>query len=336
MATSFVDFERRPRRGSTSVLALATLGCAALVGCHAGERTSVRLESGAASSGVPQPSPNASSSVSVDRLANLTTAIGGDRDALRHWAVCYTSRPSAADLAGYGVLVLDPDAHPPLAPLADRGQMLFAYLSLTEIARGRTFFPALQAGGLVLDRHPVWTESFYLDFRKPAWVRTIVEDLVPALLQQGFHGLFLDTLDDAAFLEAKDGRRYGGMRASAIALVDTIRRHYPDVAIMVNRGYDLLPDMAGAVDIVLAESVRGTFDPAAKTFREVEGSEADAHVARLHALREARPSLRIFTLDYWDPADTEGMRRLYAEQRHQGFVPYVSTPMLDRIVQEPK
>ncbi|NBV79638.1 MAG: hypothetical protein EBR62_07240, partial [Verrucomicrobia bacterium] len=60
---------------------------------------------------------------------------------------------------------------------------------------------------------------------------------------------------------------------------------------------------------------------------------------QVNALRQAKlsnPKLRVFTLDYWDPADTAGLKDLYRRQRAQGFVPYVSTPLLDTIIGEPE
>ena len=47
------------------------------------------------------------------------------------------------------------------------------------------------------------------------------------------------------------------------------------------------------------------------------------------------PRLRLFSLDYWEPQDRDGIARLYAEQRANGFVPYVATPDLTRIVPSP-
>ena len=41
------------------------------------------------------------------------------------------------------------------------------------------------------------------------------------------------------------------------------------------------------------------------------------------------------SLDYWDPQDTEGIGRIYEEQRKNGFFPYVATIDLKQIIREP-
>ncbi|MCC7242505.1 MAG: endo alpha-1,4 polygalactosaminidase [Acidobacteria bacterium] len=252
------------------------------------------------------------------------------------WAVCYSDRPVPFDLARYQVVVLDSHHHPPLGPLIERNRTVLAYLSLTQMGRGRDAFASLQQAGVVLDAHPVWTDAHYLDFRRPEWVRTVLEQLVPQALDAGFTGLFLDTLDDAEFLEGKDPERYRGMRDAAVRLVRAIRHQYPQIVIMVNRGYALLPDIAPSIDILLGESVLATFDPATKAYSRVTDPDVAWQVNALRRAQALNPALKLFTLDYWDPADADGVRRLYQEQRANGFVPYVSTPMLDTLVEEPR
>jgi uncharacterized protein (TIGR01370 family) len=252
------------------------------------------------------------------------------------WSVCYTDAPSPYELGAYDVVVLDPDGHPPLAPLIERRRTVLAYLSLGEAGRGRRFFPSLQAAGVVLDAHPVWTDAHYLDLRRPEWMRTVIEDIAPRALQAGFSGFFLDTLDDAEYLETLEPKTYRGMRRAAVELVLAIRHHYPDAVLMVNRGYALMPQIAGSIDILLGESVLSTFDSTTKTYRRTSPGDANWQISAMRQARAINPTLRLFTLDYWDPADPDGIRRLYREQRANGFVPYVSTPALDSLIGEPQ
>ena len=252
------------------------------------------------------------------------------------WAVCYSASAEPAALARYDLVVLDAVRHPSLAPLLAQKRTVLAYLSLTEMVKGHDAFPELERAGVVLDPHPGWNGTYYLDFRRPEWTRLVLDRLVPRALKAGFTGMFLDTLDDAAFLEAQDPVRYRGMHEAAVRLVRAIREQHPQIVLMVNRGYTLMPELAAAVDIVLGESVVSTFRSDMKAYARV----SDGDVAwQLNALREARatnPALRVLTLDYWDPADAEGIRRIYKKQRANGFSPYVSTPTLDTLVEEPQ
>ncbi|MGE3510540.1 MAG: endo alpha-1,4 polygalactosaminidase [Vicinamibacterales bacterium] len=251
------------------------------------------------------------------------------------WAVCYSDGPAPSAFDSYQVVVLDAVHHPSLETM--RGtKTLLAYVPILEIGRAHTEFTDLQQAGAVLDAHPDWTGSHYVDARHAAWRRTVLERIVPQALESGFTGLFLDTLDDAGFLEAQDPERYRGMRDAAIRLVRAIRERHPRAILMVNRGFDLMADIAPHIDMLLGESVLTTFEGATRQYVRRPVSDVTWQVEALQRAKGLNPSLRLFTLDYWDPSDTDGLRRIYREQRALGFSPYVSTPMLDTVVEEPR
>ena len=104
---------------------------------------------------------------------------------------------------------------------------------------------------------------------------------------------------------------------------------------MMNRAYEILPDVDVEIDWVLGESVRADYDFDADVYRLVPDELYERQVSLLQQARERQPRLRVLTLDYWDPDDLDGIRRIYEEQRANGFVPYVATLQLDRIVPEP-
>jgi len=251
------------------------------------------------------------------------------------FVVYYSNQARVADFAPYRWAVLDTDFHPPLPGIIAQGATTFGYLSAGEAERNRAYFNTIPPG-VLLDENPNWPGSFYADVRRPEWRALMLDQLLPALLARGFQGVFLDTLDNPPFLEARDPRRFAGMTAAAAELVRAIRARHPRLPIMLNRAYELHAAAGDAVDIVLAESLLGGYDFARRRYQAVDADGVRWGMARLAELQRAHPRVRIFTLDYWDPTDTAGIRRLYAAQRRQGFVPYVATVDLHRIVREPR
>jgi polysaccharide biosynthesis protein PelA len=251
------------------------------------------------------------------------------------WAVVYTSKVDPAALKEYSLLVLDSKEHPPLRGLIEQGKTLLGYISLGEVERFRPWYRAVEAEGILLDRNPHWPESRYVDVRDRRWTRRVLEDLVPQILLRGFHGIFLDTLDNPADLERREPERFKGMTAASAALVKALRRHFPRAPIMMNRAYEILPTVEGDITSVLGESVFADFDFEAKRYRLVEAALYRRQVEILQAARSRQTGLKVFTLDYWDPEDRAGIARIYTEQRRNGFAPYVSVLKLDRIVPEP-
>jgi len=252
------------------------------------------------------------------------------------WVVYYADKEPVKAFEPYRLLVLDSKYHPPLRPLKDRGKTLLGYISLGEVEQHRPWFDRVKGWGILSEENPNWPGSFYVDVRDKRWVKLVVEELVPAILRLGFDGIFLDTLDNPPHLERTDAKRWAGMTEGAARLVRAIRTNWPNIRIMQNRAYEILPDVAGALDYALGESVYAGWDFEAKKPHLQTEDDYRFQVEALQGARRLNPKLDLFSLDYWDPNDAEGIRRIYARQRANGFSPYVSVVELDRIVREPQ
>lgn len=252
-----------------------------------------------------------------------------------NFAVYYAASAASKELASYDLLVLDSDIHPDLTILNDRGVTLFGYISLGEVENHRGHFEWAQEQGLLLHENQYWENSYFVDVRNLAWTQHVIEHLVPKILAKGFHGLFLDTLDNPPHLERTDNDRFAGMTSAAANLVLAIRHHYPDVPMFLNRAYELLPLVAGAIQMELGESVFADYNFETDTYQLVDPATYKQQIEMLKAATQINPELQILTLDYWDPNDLQGIRAIYAEQRKNGFIPYVATIDLDRLIPEP-
>ncbi|MBF0110143.1 MAG: endo alpha-1,4 polygalactosaminidase [Magnetococcales bacterium] len=251
------------------------------------------------------------------------------------WVVYYSDQEPDTRFESYSLIVFDSLYHPPLERLKERGKMILGYLSLGEVEDHRDHFQTVKEMDLLLMENEDWPGSFFVDVRKPAWTAMVIESLIPQLLQKGFHGLFLDTMDNPGHLEDLDAKRYRGMRQGGIDLIKAIRRNFPDIPIMINRSFDLLDRVLYDVDMVLAESIRSLPDPSTKSHRLTDNAEYEATATRLRRLKEIRPRLELYSLDYWDPDDPKGQAAIYRQQREHGFNPYVSTIELNRVIPEP-
>ncbi len=252
------------------------------------------------------------------------------------WVVYYSDKAAPADFDAYTFLVLDRDYHPDISSLTQQGKILLGYLSLGEAERHRDYFDEVKNGGLLLGENPHWRGSYTIDIRERRWTERIISRLIPALLRRGFDGVFLDTVDSPLHLERQYPRRYRGMSDAAVRLVRAIRRNYPQIKIMLNRGYEILPRVASDIDIVLGESVYTGYDFEKKIYQRVPQADYRRQVAWLKQAAGKNPALKVLTLDYWNPDDPEGIAAIYRIQRANGFVPYVATITLDRIIPEPR
>jgi uncharacterized protein (TIGR01370 family) len=250
------------------------------------------------------------------------------------WLAFYGQTADETLLSAYDVAVLDPMFQGDLARVGTDGTRLCSYLSLGEIRRADPLFERLDTACL-LEENAAWPGTWRVDVRQAAWKTLVLSEMLPAIAARGFTGLMLDTLDTPPWLEQIDPVANRGMRQASIDLVRSIRVCFPDMLIIVNRGYAILPDILPVVDAVLAESLLTTPDPGGGGFHWNTPGDVVAQMSLLAPARAFTPPLPILSLDYWDLTDAAGVREIYRRQRALGHLPYVATPLLGEIVPEP-
>lgn len=266
--------------------------------------------------------------------SDATRILGSGQPADLRFLVYY----GVADLPAigrYDLVVLDSRIDKAIVAKYRGTATLLAYLSLGEVHMQRAYASEIAAQGLLLGHNRNWPDARFVDLRDERWKSRVLEQLIPDILYRGFHGLFLDTLDDAEYLETLDPQRFAGMTDAAVDLVQSIRLRFPGVPIMVNRGYALLPRIVHHIDMLMGESVRSTYDAAQNAYVLVSDENYQWQRDRLYEARRLRSDIQLFSLDYWTPKDASGINRLYAQARSNGFVPYVATIDLARVVPTP-
>lgn len=253
----------------------------------------------------------------------------------RNWVVFYGTDTAPESLRGYDVVVLDGGFQGRIDLLKDEKTSVLAYLSLGEVNTQRSYYGTAKDRGLLVAENPNWPGAWMVDVRDPRWQAMLVDEVAADLLGRGFDGLFLDTIDSALYLEETQPQKFAGMRKASITLITRLHERYPQARLLLNGGLPLAGPLKGKVDRLAIESTVTTWDFATGTARWRTPAERAEALQRLQQARKDNPALTIFTLDYWNPTDLAGIRSIYRQQREQGFVPYVATLALDRVVPEP-
>lgn len=251
------------------------------------------------------------------------------------WVVDYSEVIDLERLKRYDLIILDSSAGLERKVLFEEGKKILGYLSLGQLSDKRDYFSIAKREGLLLEEDPNWKGSYLVDIRKRKWCSMVIEKIIPQILFKRFQGLMLDTVDQISALEVKDPKRYGGMREAAVRLVKAIRYHYPNIILMMNRGYDILPEVASYLNISLGESVYTTYNFTTKKYERVKPSDYEWQVNKLKEAKAINPDIELFTLDYWYPEDKKTIAEIYRTERKNGFIPYVSTVDLQQVIDEP-
>ncbi len=265
----------------------------------------------------------------------LRGVAAGGRGDMPRWAVDYGPATDPVLAKRCSLLVLEPHHPRPIAPLRGPGSRLLGYVSLGEVERQRPYFAALATAGALGTPNPDWPDARRVDLRHPAWTAAVVDTIVPAILALGYDGIFIDTMDNAEAMERQDPIGSKGMVAAGAALIAAVRARFPDIRIMVNRGYAMLDAIAPDIDHVLGEAMASRWNFTTKRYDLLSDADWRWQADRLRAAKAIHPALMLHTLDYWDPADRRQVAALYARERAAGFSPYVATLALDRLWPEP-
>ncbi len=250
---------------------------------------------------------------------------GAEAKALPRFYLNYSPTPQPADLAAFDYCILDPAAKIDLAPGQALGHTYFAYVSAVE-ARPASLnaSAAAQREVPVVGKNSAW-QSLLLDVENPHWLPMMLEVVVPAALAKGYDGIFLDTLDSAQLLPGFSEKT----TAALVALIRGVHERFPDKKIVLNRGFELLPRVAGMIHGVLVESVFQSFDPKTKAFHEMKASDTAWLTTRIREVQAK--GLPVFAVDYVSPDDPELAMKTAHKLSQLGCAPFITTPDLQGI-----
>jgi uncharacterized protein (TIGR01370 family) len=249
---------------------------------------------------------------------------------IKNWVCIYNENASVASVNKFDLAILDADAHPDLAELKKLNTILIGYVSLGEVGEYRWYWNLIADKPWILGKNPNW-DSNMIDVRAPEWQALVINEIIPKIIDKGFDGIFLDTIDNAEYLEKyRSKKKYYGVQAAMINLIKAIRKKFPSLYIIVNRGFSILNDIGSVIDGVVAESIFTNLDFKNNTVRLLTPNEYYVNIKKLLEVRQ-RFNLTVFTLDYTDPNDTVHVSSVIAKARKFEFIPYISTAKLDSI-----
>lgn len=241
------------------------------------------------------------------------------------WAVYYGAEEPAEAFLPYDVVVFDAIAHPPLAPLKSPDRLVLGYISFGEEGTHHSLH-VHKKDGVRLEKNTFWGEQNYiLDLRSEPWAEDILKRQIPTILAKGFDGIMIDTIEAPFAVTKTDTEANAEMKLSAIKLIKAVRQAYPEMPIMLNRGFDILPEVAKDIDMVLGESVTTDYDFTTGSTHFRSQQDQDYLVRVLGQATYQNKKLRVFSLNYWPPEQKAAIQQIYHMDRDKGYVPYVST-----------
>lgn len=239
------------------------------------------------------------------------------------WIIYYGENLTQKDIRKIDLAILDSDHISPLV-FSNKRTKFIGYLSLGEAEEYRWFWPQAKGKDFVVEKNPYWPGSWRVDIRSQLWQALLLNQVIPKILEKGYRGLFLDTVDTAIYLENKDPGRYAGSKKALIGFVKEVRSRYPHLMIVLNNGFEILEELGGVLDAVAAEDLYTRYDFKNKTYiyTPSEAMGFKENLLDAFRLKYKKPVLNII---YAESADALLAKYAVKKSSAKGYLWYVTT-----------
>lgn len=246
-------------------------------------------------------------------------------------ALYYAANPPIKMLNEFDRVVLEADAVSAAQMSefnvdADVKSTLFAYLSVGEVGPTREWSSSIDKNW-VLGENKNWNSSV-MDMANPGW-QAFLMSRAEELLNKGFQGFFLDTMDSYQLFAKTDAERQRQQRGTT-SFIASLKTKYPNVQLIANRGFELLPSIATYLDVIAAESLYARWHGGSGGYQDVPEGDREWLLGQLIHAR-TNYGLEALSIDYVPPNQRDQARQVARKIAGHGIIPWVSTPGLDQM-----
>jgi polysaccharide biosynthesis protein PelA len=242
-------------------------------------------------------------------------------------AFFYGVHVRAEQFESFDTVVIEPDSgFDPRAHTAHCPKW-YAYVSVGEVAQQRAYYAKMPKTWFV--NSDASHERALVDQGAPGWPAFFVDEIVTPLWERGYRGFFLDKLDSYRQVARTEAAR-AHQRAGLVAVLHALKARYPQAQLILNRGFDILPQVHDQVAAVAFESLFGSWEPSNQRYAEVPHDDREWLLGQAREIHE-RYSLPVISIDYCAPDDDACRHDIVRKIGALGIVPYVTDGGLQTI-----
>lgn len=239
--------------------------------------------------------------------------------------VDFSPNPAPADLLAHNVCLLDADCRTDFSLGRRLGHLYLARLPVLAVTPGSEAGERAVQGGFILPGRDAGWERLLLDPLAPGWLRE-VETQAKDAARRGFAGLVIEGAEALAELDALRPEKRAEQRAAFLAMVRAVHRRYPDLRLVLHRGFDLLAELQPELHGVFVD---GLFRRSAETAGgSCPVAEAEAAAAEVNVRIAQSRGLKVYVAEPGDATDAGANRAAADRLRRIGCAVFVAGPGL--------
>lgn len=241
-------------------------------------------------------------------------------------ALCYAYNPPVSALSQFDWAVVDSDADFNPNASSDSDTVWLSYVSVGEVSPQRSYYKLMPKSWFIGDN--IEWEAKIINQTATGWPEFFIDTITAPLWKRGFKGFFLDTLDSYQRASLTDAQRKQ-QESGLVHVIQTLKAQFPSAIIILNRGFEILPNVHKSVNMVAFESLFSGWSQAQKKFVPVSQNDRDWLLERVREIRSY--SLPVLSIDYYDSKNTTWARNVAEQIEELDIVPYVTDPQLQTV-----
>lgn len=237
-------------------------------------------------------------------------------------AFFYGRAPTNDILHSYDAVVVSPDVELDVKN-AKVPSTLYVYVSVGELDKDAPYRKQVPKKWLI-GQNKAW-QSQVIDQTNPDWQKFFLNNILAPLYDKGFHGFFFDTLDSYQLGTSTKEEK----QKQVVALVNLIKatkQKFPNAKIILNRGFELLPDVHNLVDAVAVESLFSGWNQKQKRYEPVPEKDREYLLVELNKVKQYQ--LPIIIIDYVSPKQPNDAKITTKKIKDLGMIPWVTDKYL--------
>ncbi|MGF1701201.1 endo alpha-1,4 polygalactosaminidase [Photobacterium makurazakiensis] len=240
-------------------------------------------------------------------------------------AFYYNDIDSVREIMSFERVVVSPSliSEQQISTLHNADTQVFAYLSIGEFD-GQTLPETLKNKSPLVNEN--W-QSYVMDLTAPEWQNHIQEQ-ASQLMEKGFDGLFLDTLDSYT-LFAKDEHSRQLQQQALTNILSELNRSKSSPLLIFNRGFEIIDNLNFKPYAVVAESLYHQYEPLANSYQDVKATDTEWLSSKLNTVKQQ--GIEAIVIDYLPASDRNAQQRAAQQLLEAGFTPYISDGLLYEI-----
>lgn len=256
-------------------------------------------------------------------LICLTVCIFPKQIQAEKWCVYYNETFPKEACSDFDMAIVDATTSIP-----DKNETEFyVYIGMGELNHQLPGYHKMKNKNQLLGENSNWPGSYAIDWSQNKYEEFLLNKLIPEY-QNKYAGIFLDTIDSAFYFNSDN--HSNEIRKNLISCIKKIKTQAPELKIILNRGFELFPEIAPYIDGFMIENYLQTYDFSTKEYLHSHTLESLRLTNLLDSIKK-EGSFTIYVLDYAKETDFQRKLDVFTQIKQAGYSPYIAQINLQEI-----